>query len=418
MNRIGKVFLALILVVCSTSCKHIIYNVEVALPYHAKADQDRLLWNCNNEEKFNQIVFVDQQDTVLGGDQFCPIVRTYITKNHIELRYRVKGEHVAVQYSPFYEKTGEDSYSMITQTIVGGEQNTLPIESVSGIIDGAVLEVMLDVSLSGLRKVLVFTSCFYVVPRSEDMSYEQWKQLCDESVNTDADNVVYCSSNVDREYVTCALPDMKRRINLRQDLYQTCSYAPVNVTDVNVSGLAEGGILAQVCFDPVESPVETNFIFQYYNEESLMSDSRHVFITPGQTSVDIVVSDGYDQFALVGFSDKLSAFGVRSPNIYMYDSNSRERLFPSGVFIAGANALIPSSRRIFDWLNISIEINDRADYGLHCMGHSGYLYVDHRTGFWQHLIYNNINSIAYVRIIMLLLGLVYLVYLIVSFFRD
>jgi hypothetical protein len=215
------------------------------------------------------------------------------------------------------------------------------------------------------------------------MSYEQWKQLCDESVNTDADNVVYCSSNVDREYVTCALPDMKRRINLRQDLYKTCSYAPVNVTDVNVSGLAEGGILAQVCFDPVESPVETNFIFQYYNEESLMSDSQHVFITPGQTSVDIVVSDGYDQFALVGFSDKLSAFGVRSPYKYMlYDS---------------------ISRRIFNWLNIneSIEINDRADYTLHGKAYSGYLYVDHRTGFWQHLIYNNINSIAYFRIMLL-----------------
>jgi hypothetical protein len=130
-----------------------------------------------------------------------------------------------------------------------------------------------------------------------------------------------------------------------------------------------------------------------------MSDSRHVFITPGQTSVDIVVSDGHDQFALVGFSDKLSAFGVRSPYKYM---------------------LYPNSRRIFNWLNMneSIEINDRADYTLHGKAYSGYLYVDHRTGFWQHLIYNNINSIAYVRIIMLLLGLVYLVCLIVFFFRD
>ena len=147
--------------------------------------------------------------------------------------------------------------------------------------------------------------------------------------------------------------------------------------------------MAEINFEPVEDTVKTNFLFQYYTNESgyknaIQTDYRHAVITPGQSSFKIMVKDGYDQFAFLGFLEYLFE---GAPHFYIpYDYD---------VAFAGY--------RIYT-------IND---YVLYAGDFYPSLEVDHRSGFWQHVFYRSDTSFAYFRILLILGALCAAIYIII-----
>jgi hypothetical protein len=263
------------------------------------------------------------------------------------------------------------------------------------------------------------------MPRTENMTYADWKSEC----QTKLDSLAKCNNgwitylseteihpeysiyikpdNIDQlfdareiNYTYQAMPQMKRTLNLRQDLYRTCNDSPLNVTDVKVSSLAEGGLIADIYFEPISQSITTNLLFQYYTNNEVTrhaykSDCRNIHIEPGQTYVRVYVEDAYDQFAFIGFMEEY-------PMNMLKDNSNRYLLMN-----LKRNALLLGSK---------IELND---YSVYFKGFTDeFLRVDHRVGFWQKVFYSKYNNnLCWISITMIGLVPVALLILLVLFLR-
>ena len=400
----------------------------VAIPHGDNKDKCKMVHLIPYVQNVENVVFVDAEDVVLSGELFCPYVRPFVfAKSHIDLSYTIQADSVDVSYSKYYTEEFGSTYRWMGRKLRKQQINDLPIASVTGVKDGAEVNVVMNahwsrIGIFEVQRTMAMSSRIYVVPREEGQTFENWKNSCRHMIKSisgadvlayvfdgtvempsgylhDGDKVL-TQDELSGDHVTCDLPQRKRRIDLRQDTYRTCTHAPVNVTDVKVSGLVEGGILAQIYFDPAETEVETNFLFQYYTDakktgDALIADYRHVVIEPGQTSVNIIVKDGYDQFAFLGFVDQLARERVKLQQLTQTSLVS-----------------LPNTRLADILLGTDyVDINEHTRYYLDDRySSSGELQVDHRQGFLQHIIYRADNVFDWfncVFLVVILLGAAY-----------
>ena len=362
------------------------------------------------EEQIDHFVFVESENVNIPTDVVCPFVRPVYAKRTIDelLYYNISVNSASVNYSNYYINEDNSLYRWMGKRIRKGEINSLPILSICDYKDGATIDVTLYASwerfcIFDVHKIVSLKSTIFVMPRAEDVTYNDWKYACtrklDSLAKCQSGYITYLSEteaspeysmymkphalqqvtdDEDECHIAQPLPEMERAINLRQDLYLTCNDAPLAVNDVKVSSANGDGIIADIYFEPASQGVITNILFQYYTcsestRQAYKSDFRHVRIEPGQTHLRLRVEDGYDQFALVGF--------MEVPPMDM--SKDFSNLF---------NSITYRSR------GSRTKINDYSSYyepKYHVISHSvkeGLLLVDHRVGFWQKVFYSKYNN--------------------------
>jgi hypothetical protein len=174
-----------------------------------------------------------------------------------------------------------------------------------------------------------------------------------------------------KSYLTQDLPKVNRSINLRQDLYKN-TVDSINVTKVEVSSVVDGGLLADVYFDPITEARPVTVLYQYYTKaedtkEAYKSDFAYARLYPGQDHLQIFVEEGYDQFALVAIAGADISSLVK-------DNSSRLDLILSHLDYDYAGAINDYATIYYD------------NY------YNSYLLVDHREGFWQKLFYSKYTN--------------------------
>jgi hypothetical protein len=287
---------------------------------------------------------------------------------------------------------------MMSTSIDEGHRNTCPIENLSNLKDSTVIDVTLNAKWSRCfysgERTLILRSIIHLVPRDDDFTFDQWMFLCDSKLDSmdivGMTAVTYCSDDLEsrvctvkssdqfnssevRSYNTQELPKVDRAIYLRQDMFKTCKQDSIRITNVEVSSVVGGGVLADVYIEPVDENTRALVLYQYYTkaedtEDAYKTDYAYVNIYSGQDHFQIFVEEGYDQFALVAISTDLDFWPLRK--------NNSERLV--------------LMRDVGFYYRAEMLIND---YAILYRGDDDcYLLVDHREGFWQKLFYSKYTN--------------------------
>lgn len=360
------------------------------------------------EELYTNVIFADSSVTEIPGEVICPYIKAnecplipaFISWINTDVTYTIDVQYADVKYSPFYTKETNGTYRWMTTTLDEGSRNTTPIEYISDFYDFTTVDVILNAKWKRCfyerERTVVLKSIVCIVPRDEDMTYGQWQLSCDEkldSLNVQGEiAITYMSGSVETpvyrmldsktkakdvssenlSYATKDLPKVERAIDLRQDLYKTSRCSPVNVTDVEVSSVVDGGLLAEISFEPVEETLLTTLLFQYYTDaedtkDAYKTDYAYVAISPGQNKLQLLIEEAYDQFALVGF--------IEEPIFDLAVNNSERLTLMANVQFSNEN-----------------EVSDHATLCVHKRGSYSYLLVDHREGFWQKVFYSKYTN--------------------------
>lgn len=404
---------------------------QIEIPHHAQDEVIRDLGNIPDEEQIHHFVFVESENVNIPTDVLCPYVKpVYTQTTNLDLLYSISVNSASVEYSDYYINEDNSLYRWMGNRIRKGKINSLPILSICDYEDGATIDATLYASWNrfgvfDIHRTVALKSTVFIMPRTENMTYADWKSECQAKLDSLAKCkngwITYLSEteihpeysiyikpdNIDQlfdareiNYTYQAMPQMKRTLNLRQDLYRTCNDSPLNVTDVKVSSLAEGGLIADIYFEPISQCITTNLLFQYYTNNEVSrhaykSDCRNIRIEPGQTYVRVYVEDAYDQFAFIGFMEEY-------PMNMLKDNSNRYLLMN-----LNRDALLYGSK---------IELND---YSVYFKGFTDdFLRVDHRVGFWQKVFYSKYNNnLCWISITMIGLVPVALLILLVLFLR-
>ena len=386
---------------------------RIEIPYHAQNEIARSLVNIPDEEQIDHFVFVESENVNIPTDVVCPFVRpVYTQTTNLELLYNISVNSASVNYSNYYINEDNSLYRWMGNRIRKGKINSLPILSICDYKDGATIDVTLYASwerfyIFDIHRTVTLKSTIFVMPRAEDVTYNDWKYACtrklDSLAKCQSGYITYLSEteaspeysmyvkphalqqvtdDEDECHIAQPLPEMERAINLRQDLYLTCNDAPLAVNDVKVSSANGEGIIADIYFEPASQGVITNILFQYYTcsestGQAYKSDFRHVRIEPGQTHLRLRVEDGYDQFALVGFMEGRPMNMMKDNDAFRFNLSNIVR----NAWCFGSIIKINDYSEYYDPITIFLDADNK-----------GLLLVDHRVGFWQKVFYSKYNN--------------------------
>lgn len=357
-----------------------------------------------NIEGYHQIIFIDSLETEIPGqvlspylvEYVCPFVPESFSGINTDIKYRVDVSHADVEYSPFFTNEGNGTYSFMGTSIDEGTKIAGPIVSITNYNDDTKVEVTLNARWSRCfvdnERIIALKSKICYVPREQGQTFEEWQLLCNDKLDTMTivgryvifymsdkwgsrmiarpSDEKHISSEI-KSYLTQDLPKVNRSINLRQDLYKN-TVDSINVTKVEVSSVVDGGLLADVYFDPITEARPVTVLYQYYTKaedtkEAYKSDFAYTRLYPGQDHLQIFVEEGYDQFALVAIAGADISSLVK-------DNSSRLDLILSHLDYDYAGAINDYTTLHYD------------NY------YNSYLLVDHREGFWQKLFYSKYTN--------------------------
>lgn len=357
-------------------------------------------------EYYNHILFTDSLEREIPGPFFspqlieysCPCVPEFLSGINIDIAYRLDVTCADVEYNPLYTNEGNGKYVFMGTSIDESTRINPPITSISNYSDSTRVGVTLNAKWSRCfndnERIIALQSRICHVPREQGQTFKQWLSLCDDKLDTLANvgmNVItYMSDEVQyrhyvhpgkkkivsseiNSYLTQELPKVKRSINLRQDLYKENNLDSINVINVEVSSVADGGLVADIFLEPLNEKRPVTVLYQYYTKaedtkDAYKSDFVRTDLLPGQNQLQIFVEDGYDQFALVALMDDNTTYTLVKDNPSRFDL----------------------MLNLFDY-DYQVTINDYTT--LHYDNYyNSYLLVDHREGFWQKVFYSKYTN--------------------------
>jgi hypothetical protein len=305
-----------------------------------------------NNTKCTQMVFVDSSDVTIDGNTICPAIKCSkggFLSQHTQMLYKIEGDASNIIISDAFTKISSDEYLYNGKLVT--DSPFVPIFSVSNPKGGETLEVSLieDGYTRIKTRNAAVNNKFYVVPREENQSFDNWMDSCRVVGLNDVDQPFYRAVFISEGRVEKGIfigestPSEYESVyiaRLNRNAYKDRNNTPLQIKDVEITYHCIGSAAnVALTFEPLTDTLNCSFLYQTININhwrfhlprtvlNMRFGSQNTTIVPGQTKYEFNITPDIISNTQINRITDIALVGVEvgdleSKQDYIYDYDHR-----------------------------------------------------------------------------------------------